>query len=147
MAEDPSGSEAWPIHGDGMRTVPPRHSWRVAAAVTEGYVRTVIWQPGRDDSGVDGAERELPLTSGNTARVVRVSDTVRRPLQPGSARIHRRLAHFELGGFDGVLRLLGIGSRRREILSFIDSFAPPPQRVPAQRGGRARRSEADPPGA
>ena len=40
----------------------------------------------------------MPLTSGNTPGVVRVGDTVRRPLNPGSARIHRLLAcvrHFQ----------------------------------------------------
>src|SRR6516165_9069752 len=78
-----------------------------------------------DDAAVDGAEREVPLTGGNTPGVVRVGDTVRRPLQPGSERIHRLLAHFERCGFGGAPRLLGIDARGREILSFIDGFAPP----------------------
>ena len=78
-----------------------------------------------DDATVDGAAQELPLTGGNTPGVVRVGDTVRRPLQPGSERIHRLLSYFERCGFDGAPRFLGIDERGREILSFIDGFAPP----------------------
>jgi hypothetical protein len=74
---------------------------------------------------VQPAEPEVPLTGGHRPGVVRVGDTVRRPLQPGSERIHRLLTHFERCGFDGVPRFLGIDDRRREILSFIDGFAPP----------------------
>ena len=74
---------------------------------------------------MDGAESEVPLTGGHTPGVVRVGGTVRRPLQPGSERIHRLLLHFERCGFDGVPRFLGIDDRRREILSFIEGFAPP----------------------
>jgi phosphotransferase family enzyme len=74
---------------------------------------------------VDGAEREVPLTGGHTPGVVRVGDTVRRPLQPGSARIHRLLTYFERCGFDGAPRFLGVDARGREILSFIEGFAPP----------------------
>lgn len=43
----------------------------------------------------------------------------------GVARIHRLLVHFENCGFDGAPRFLGIDQRGREILSFIDGFAPP----------------------
>jgi len=85
--------------------------------------------------GVDGAEREVPLTGGNTPGVVRVGDTVRRPPQPGSERIHRLLAHFERCGFDGAPRFLGIDARRREILSFIDGFAPPHNGFPLSEEG------------
>jgi hypothetical protein len=56
---------------------------------------------------------EIPLTGGNsTPGVVRVGDTVRRPLKPRS-------------GFDGAPRYLGIDSKGRAILSFIDGFVPP----------------------
>src|SRR5262249_28333306 len=33
--------------------------------------------------------------------------------------------HLEQGGFDGAPRFLGIDQKGREILSFIDGFAPP----------------------
>ncbi len=74
---------------------------------------------------MDDAEPEVPLTGGHRPGVVRVGDTVRRPLQPGSERVHRLLVHFECCGFDGVPRFLGIDDRQREILSFIEGFAPP----------------------
>jgi hypothetical protein len=74
---------------------------------------------------VDGAELEVPLTGGHNPGVVRVGATVRRKLKPGSDRIHRLLTYFESRGFDGVPRFLGIDARGREILSFIDGFAPP----------------------
>src|SRR5215471_5836137 len=74
---------------------------------------------------VDDVPREVPLTGGNTPGVVRAGDTVRRPLNPGSARVHRLLAYFERCGFGGAPRFLGIDERGREILSFIDGFAPP----------------------
>ena len=67
----------------------------------------------------------MPLTGGNTPGVVRAGDTVRRPLNPGSARVHRLLTYFKRCGFDGAPRFLGIDSRGREILTFIDGFAPP----------------------
>ena len=56
--------------------------------------------------------------------VVRVGDTVRRPLTPGSERIHRLLGYLADCGFDGAPRFLGIDARGREILSFIEGFAP-----------------------
>jgi len=74
---------------------------------------------------VDAEEPEIPLTDGHTPGVVRVGDTVRRPLNANSERIHRLLVHFENCGFDGAPRFLGIDARGREILSFIDGFAPP----------------------
>jgi hypothetical protein len=74
---------------------------------------------------VAAEEPEVPLTGGHTPGVVRVGDTVRRPLNAGSERIHRLLVHFENCGFDGAPRFLGIDARGREILSFIDGFAPP----------------------
>jgi len=61
--------------------------------------------------GVDDAQREVPLTGGNTRGVVRVGSTVRRPLCSGSAWVHRLLAHFDRCGFDGAPRFLGINDR------------------------------------
>ena len=74
---------------------------------------------------MDTTEKEVPLAGGRTPGVVRVGDTVRRPLKPDSEYIHRLLAHFETSGFDAVPRLLGVDSCGREILTFIEGFAPP----------------------
>lgn len=62
---------------------------------------------------------ELPLAGGNLSTVVRVGDTVRRPLRPWSGAVHGLLRHLEARGFDGAPRFLGIDERGREILSFI----------------------------
>jgi Ser/Thr protein kinase RdoA (MazF antagonist) len=79
-----------------------------------------------DDAVVDVPETDVPLTGGRVARgVVRVGDTVRRPLTEDSERIHRLLAHFERRGFGAAPRFLGIDVRGREILTFIEGFAPP----------------------
>jgi hypothetical protein len=75
--------------------------------------------------GVDDARQEVPLRGGHNPGVVRVGSTVRRPLQPDADRIHRLLLHLEHCGFDGAPRFLGIDCRAREILSYIDGFAPP----------------------
>ncbi len=69
---------------------------------------------------------EFPLTGGiSTPGVVRVGDTVRRPLKPDADLVHALLQHFERSGFDGAPRYLGIDSKGRAILSFIDGFVPP----------------------
>lgn len=64
-------------------------------------------------------EPEIPLTGGRiTVGVVRVGDTVRRPVGPHSPFVHRLLRHLEDVGTDGAPRLLGIDAKGREILSF-----------------------------
>lgn len=68
---------------------------------------------------------EVPLPGGATPGVVRVGDTVRRPLKPDAAYIHRLLAHLERRGFGGAPRFLGLDAQGRAILSFIDGVAPP----------------------
>jgi len=68
----------------------------------------------------------VPLTGGRSPPgVVRVGDTVRRPLKHDAERTHRLLAHFERNGFDGAPRFLGVDARGRAVLSFIEGFAPP----------------------
>jgi phosphotransferase family enzyme len=64
-------------------------------------------------------EPEIPLTGGRiTQGVVRVGDTVRRPVGPHSPFVHRLLRHLEGVGSDAAPRLLGIDAKGREILSF-----------------------------
>jgi Phosphotransferase enzyme family len=71
-------------------------------------------------------EEELPLTGGmSTPGVVRVGDTVRRPVKPDSDYVHALLAHFERAGFDGAPRFLGTDDRGRVVLSFIEGWSPP----------------------
>ena len=63
----------------------------------------------------------MPLTGGRIARgVVRVGDTVRRPMPPNPPYVHGLLAHLERCGFEGAPRFLGVDSRGREIVSYIE---------------------------
>jgi hypothetical protein len=71
------------------------------------------------------AAEEIALPGGRTTSgVVRVGDTVRRPLKSNSPFVHQLLKHLEAQGFAGAPRFLGIDSANREILSFIPGFVP-----------------------
>ncbi len=68
---------------------------------------------------------EIPLTGGRiTAGVVRIGNTVRRPVLHDRA-VHRDLLkHLEAKGFEGSPRFLGIDERNREVLSFLPGSVP-----------------------
>lgn len=71
-------------------------------------------------------DEEVPLLGGmSTPGVVRVGDTVRRPMGDNADYVHGLLLHFERCGFNGAPRFLGVDRQGREILSYIDGFAPP----------------------
>jgi hypothetical protein len=53
-------------------------------------------------------------------RVVRIGDTVRRPVHPWSPTVHELLRHLESVGFPYAPRLLGIDADGREVLTYID---------------------------
>jgi Ser/Thr protein kinase RdoA (MazF antagonist) len=73
--------------------------------------------------------KETPLSGGRvTAGVVRVDDTVRRPIRGDRSLVHRLLDHLESRGFEGTPRFLGIDRQGREILSYL------PGEVPADLG-------------
>jgi hypothetical protein len=64
---------------------------------------------------------EVPLAGGDvTEGVVRVGDTVRRPVGPHSPLVHALLAHLEAAGFTGAPRFLGIDQSGREVLDYVD---------------------------
>jgi hypothetical protein len=66
-------------------------------------------------------QAEIPLPGGDvTEGVVRVGDTVRRPVGPHSPLVHALLGHLESIGFAGAPRFLGIDGSGREVLSFVD---------------------------
>lgn len=72
------------------------------------------------------------LGSGRTtAGVVRIGDTVRRPILHDAAFAHACLRHLERAGFASVPRFLGIDAAGREILSYL------PGSVPADLGDYA----------
>ncbi len=65
-------------------------------------------------------EAETPLTGGRvTTGVVRVGDTVRRPLACDRSLQHALLLHLERRGFAGAPRFLGVDGKGREMLSFL----------------------------
>ncbi|WP_329005971.1 phosphotransferase [Kribbella sp. NBC_00709] len=67
------------------------------------------------------AEVETQLLGGTANRglVVRVGDTVRRPLRASSTATHALLQHLESAGFKGAPTFLGIDSHGREVLSYL----------------------------
>jgi hypothetical protein len=66
-------------------------------------------------------QEEIPLAGGDvTEGVVRVGDTVRRPVGPHSPLVHALLRHLESVGFEGAPRYLGIDGAGREVLSYVD---------------------------
>jgi Ser/Thr protein kinase RdoA (MazF antagonist) len=68
---------------------------------------------------------EVPLTGGRvTAGVVRVGNTVRRPMRGDHGRQHALLRHLEAKGFDGAPRFLGIDEQGREVLSYLEGEVP-----------------------
>ncbi|MBU2668922.1 aminoglycoside phosphotransferase family protein [Actinoplanes bogorensis] len=52
--------------------------------------------------------------------VVRIGDTVRRPLQPWSASVHELLLHLEKIGFPYAPRVLGVDEEGREVLTYVE---------------------------
>src|SRR5262245_24987269 len=68
------------------------------------------------------AVSEEPLSGGGVSGVVRIGETVRRPVGPWSPAVHSLLDHFEGSGFEAP-RVLGTDIAGREILSFIEGDA------------------------
>ena len=73
-------------------------------------------------------EREVLLEGGtaNRGRVVRIGDTVRRPLRATSAATHALLRHLADVGFAGAPRFLGVDDDGREVLSYVRGTAVTP---------------------
>lgn len=73
---------------------------------------------------VGTAQPEVALLGGEvTEGVVRVGDTVRRPVRPFTPAVHALLRHLEAAGFAGAPRVLGIDEQGREILSYLPGTA------------------------
>jgi hypothetical protein len=69
--------------------------------------------------------KETALKGGMATRgVVRVGDTVRRPLKDRSAFVHDLLRHLELRGFDRAPRFVGIDEKGRAMLTYISGTVP-----------------------
>ncbi len=69
----------------------------------------------------ESQDQEIPMPGGDvTEGVVRMGDTVRRPMGPHSELVHRALVHLSDADVDFAPRFLGVDEKGREILSFID---------------------------
>jgi len=68
---------------------------------------------------------EFPLSGGRTATgVIRIENTVRRPIKPRSEFVHSLLKLLEKKGYNFAPRFLGIDEKGREILTFIEGSVP-----------------------
>lgn len=71
------------------------------------------------------ASVEVALVGGDgTEGVVRVGDTVRRPVGAHSALVHGVLGHLESVGFSGATRYLGLDEQGRDVLTYIPARSP-----------------------
>jgi aminoglycoside phosphotransferase (APT) family kinase protein len=70
------------------------------------------------------SEGELLIGDGVTQGIVRIGDTVRRPLRPFSLTIQAYLAHLRDAGFTGAPLPLGVDEEGREVLSFVAGDVP-----------------------
>ena len=79
------------------------------------------------------SEGEPLIGDGVTQGIVRIGDTVRRPLRPFSRTIQVYLAHLRDAGFTGAPLPLGVDEQGREVLSFVPGdvarWLPPPERA------------------
>ena len=65
------------------------------------------------------SEGEQLISDGVTHGIVRIGDTVRRPLRPFSLTVQAYLAHLHDVGFTGAPLPLGVDEQGREVLSFV----------------------------
>jgi hypothetical protein len=72
----------------------------------------------------DRQDEEPLVHEGVTAGIVRVGDTVRRPVRPFTATVQAYLAHLHGTGFTGAPVPLGTDSDGREMLSFVPGDVP-----------------------
>lgn len=79
----------------------------------------------RDVRDVENTEAEVPLSGGRiTQGVVRVGDTVRRPVGACSPFAADLLGHLNRRGFTGAPRHLGHDQAGRDVLSYLPGWVP-----------------------
>lgn len=81
--------------------------------------------------GEPAAEETLAGGVGNGGLVVRVGDTVRRPVGPQTRAVEALLRHLEGVGFDGAPRHRGYDEQGREVLSWVHGEVAAYDDVPA----------------
>ena len=78
----------------------------------------------QDSSCGKKAKEEILLGGRLTTGVVRLGDTVRRPVSSSSPFVARLLTHLAKSGFEGAPRYLGRDEHNRDILSYIHGWVP-----------------------
>src|ERR1700751_237826 len=81
------------------------------------------------------SEGELLTGDGVTQGIVRIGDTVRRPLRPFSLTVQAYLGHLREAGFTGAPLPLGADEQGREMLSFVPGDVPRNPLPPETAGG------------
>lgn len=71
---------------------------------------------------------------GVTPGIVRIGDTVRRPVRPFTATVQAYLAHLHLAGFTAAPAPLGVDEQGREVLTFVPGDVPR-EPLPAEIAG------------
>jgi hypothetical protein len=70
------------------------------------------------------SEGELLAGDGVTPGIVRIGDTLRRPLRPFSLTVQAYLAHLRDAGLTGAPLPFGVDEQGREVLSFVPGDVP-----------------------
>src|SRR6516164_4240358 len=84
----------------------------------------VLGRAGRSLGCCHMSEGELLIGDGVTQGIVRIGDTVRRPLRPTSLTVQAYLAHLRDAGLTGAPLPLGVDEQGREVLSFVPGDVP-----------------------
>ncbi len=90
------------------------------------------------------SEGELLIGDGVTQGIVRIGDTVRRPLRPFSLTVRAYLAHLRDAGFTGAPLPFGVDEQGREVLSFVPGDVPRNPLPPETAGDEVLVALADP---
>jgi aminoglycoside phosphotransferase (APT) family kinase protein len=73
---------------------------------------------------LDRRGEEPLIGDGVTPGIVRVGDTVRRPVRPFTATIQAYLAHLRAAGFHDAPAPMGVDDQGREVLSYVEGDVP-----------------------
>jgi len=87
--------------------------------LVEGPMDRIASAPAGGQPASTVTDAEIPLTGGALHSVVRVGDTVRRPVGDWTPTIHALLRHVRSRGFDLAPEPIGIDDQGREVLGFL----------------------------
>ena len=97
----------------------PAVSAAIRGGLSMALSRTLV---SRGPCLTNGNEQPLPGGTANRGLVVRVADTVVRPIAPCWPATHALLAHLRAVGFDGAPHVLDVGPST-ETLSYVEGQA------------------------